>query len=356
MTIPNQIKTALIKLNNNYYISDHITEGENGYVFKAINRVLESPAIIKFYNWDGDPRFHLEPQALTRIDSPNVLKVLDAGVVDCSWAYFITPFCSEGSLDALLASDALGTIQAFEICNGILNGLTYLHASRFIHRDLKPGNIYIHLGRPVIGDFGSLIYLRCGETVVPASRHSVLYRPPESVTHDHYCFAGDIYQVGVILYQLLGGSLPYEEKKWLTDAQLKIYNCKKYPDNTIFADECLKARIARGRLLDLNTIHAWAPHKLRRLVKKACNKDPTKRFESAGAFLAALSQTRAALADWAMVDGYLTLRASPTSYRILTVAPPFRVEKRRQSNWRKDSTCSSINDLRSLVLEIEGRC
>jgi serine/threonine protein kinase len=255
-----------------------------------------------------------------------------------------------------LTSGLSGTLQAFDICAGILVGLTHLHAHRFIHRDLKPGNIYMHNGQPVIGDFGSLVSLPDGESVVPASRHSILYRPPESVTHDHYGFGGDIYQVGVIFYQLLGGSLPYEEDKWLSARQLREYKAKNHPDNTIFADDCLKALIARGRLLDYATIQPWAPDSLRQLVKRACNRDPTRRFESASAFLAALSATRASLLDWAVVDGVLTLRAKPTSYRILNSAPPFQVQKRRQACWRNDSSCSATNDLRSLVKEIEGRC
>ena len=168
--------------------------------------------------------------------------------------------------------------------------------------------------------------------------------------------SGDIYQVGVIPYQMLGGHLPYRETEWLTSKQLAEYDDRAHPDNTIFADECLKPRIKWGKLLDFETLNAWMPDTLRKIAKRACNLDPEKRFGSVGNFLAALAGARADLPDWSINDGVLTLRAIPTCYRVLNTGPPFQVQKRRANAvWRNDSTFSTMADLRSLVRLTESR-
>ena len=107
---------------------------------------------------------------------------------------------------------------ALEYSYQILSGLSCLHSERFLHRDLKPSNIYLTEGNiAVIGDFGSVKKLPDGEQSISASSHSILYRSPESINLKKYGISGDIYQVGVILYQLLGGILHYDGMAWLSN-------------------------------------------------------------------------------------------------------------------------------------------
>ncbi|MCW6509628.1 serine/threonine protein kinase [Lichenifustis flavocetrariae] len=351
---PDAVRLTVERLGDTYLIEEENREGGNGFVFMARNRVLGTQVVIKFYNWEGDHRYHLEPQVLTGFASTNVLKVLDAGVVDQSWSYYVSPFCAERSLQKL--DRPVGVLKAHSIVSDILTGLTYLHGSHYLHRDLKPGNIYLHDGRAVIGDFGSLVRLPDGQSEVPASRHSLLFRPPESVQSDRYGKPGDIYQVGMILFFLMGGHLPTEEAAWLTAKELGEYQAKSYPDNTIFADDCIKGRIARGKVLDLTTVCPWTPNMFTRAIRRACRLNPADRFVTAADFLAELSTARSSLADWTSVDGMATLNGRSTSYRIGAEGPPYAVQKRRPpADWRNDNTCMETADIRKLMREIEGR-
>ena len=75
-----------------------------------------------------------------------------------------------------------------------------------VHRDLKPANIVMDGHTPRIADFGTVRILNQGSAVTTASRHSGLYRPPETFASNQYSRAGDVYQVGLVAYQLLGGA------------------------------------------------------------------------------------------------------------------------------------------------------
>jgi len=83
----------------------------------------------------------------------------------------------------------------------ILSGLSFLHANKLLHRDLKPQNILLaDSGSAVIGDFGSVKRLPDGHQTVPGSGHSIIYCPPESASSGTYGISGDIYQVGVTMF------------------------------------------------------------------------------------------------------------------------------------------------------------
>ena len=168
-----------------------------------------------------------------------------------------------------------------------------------------------------------------------------------------YTVRGDVYQVGVILFQLLGGRLLYSEVDWLTKKERQEYDALDYPENTVFADLCLLDRIRRGKLLDFDTLPAWTSDQLKRIVRKATHLNPAKRYASAAEFLARLAEARASVKDWVFEDGCLTL-SGPTSYRVVEENSLYRVQKRKTSpEWRNDNTQAPTDDLRQLVRDIE---
>jgi eukaryotic-like serine/threonine-protein kinase len=340
LNVPKVIKEALIKFSEKYSLEREAEKGANGFLFFGKNKVLGTAIAIKIYYWGNDRKFHAEPQSLSLIRSANVIAVFDAGYIDESWAYFVTPYCSGGDVEDLLCGSAVGNLKAIALVAQILNGLSHLHAQRFLHRDLKPSNIYLDsVGSAVIGDFGSIVKLPEGQSTIPASSNSLLYRPPESIRSLEYGFTGDVYQVGIILYQLLGGYLPYEDTAWLSKHELSHFaQLVSHPDRSIYVDQCVNAKIARGKIIDIDHLPPWVCDQLKRVIRKACNNDPEKRFETAAHFLAQLNKIQSEVLDWKIADGYPMLNAT-TSYRVVEAQGIFSVQKRRgAAAWRNDSS------------------
>lgn len=345
LNVPRTIKEALTRFSENYSLEREVKKGANGYLFFGRNKVLRTEIAIKIYYWGNDRKFHAEPRRLSQITAENVISVFDAGYIDESWAYFVTPYCSGGDIEDLLCESTVGNLKAIALTVQILNGLSHLHAQRFLHCDLKPSNIYLNtIGSAVIGDFGSIAKLPPGQNTIPASSNTLLYRPPEAIDSLQYGFAGDIYQVGLVLFQLLGGHLPSEAAAWLSKQELvHLAQLISDADQSIYVNQCMSARIVRGKVLDLSSLPPWVGEPLKRVIRKACNNNPEKRFETAAHFLAQLNKIQPAVPDWKIIDGYPTLNAS-TNYRIVESHGVFQVQKHRGENpWRNDSSISKAS-------------
>jgi serine/threonine protein kinase len=205
MPPPAEVTEELGRLNEHYDAFEENDRGANGYLFFARNRITQQDVAIKFYS--GQPgREHDEPRQLATIVSPNVLPILDARHVSEEWAFFVTPRCREGDLDDLIASGP-SIHRGLDVALGVCRGVSAIHANGMLHRDLKPANVVIEGGVPRIADFGSVKKLAVGCLDTTATRHSVLYRPPESFGSNRYDLKGEVYQLGLVTYQLLGGTL-----------------------------------------------------------------------------------------------------------------------------------------------------
>ena len=334
--LPKPIKECLLRLAQNIELEKESTKGANGYLFFGRNRVSGLKVAIKFYYWGGDKSLHVEPQTLSEIRSPNVIEVHDAGYADNSYAYFVTTYYEQGDADEYL-KNTVSTFKAIDLTSQVLNGLTHLHQQRLLHRDLKPANIYIKNDHSaVIGDFGSIKKIPDGNTTVPGSKHSILYRPPESIETNQYGYEGDVYQAGIFLYQALGGFLPYEEMAWLSGPEKKHYDSLQNPtDQTIFADQCLRTKISKGKVINLNSLPPWIPEKIKRVVRKACKLKPYDRYRTASEFRLKLHDIRANIVSWELKDGVPTCQIGNKSFRIIMVQQTPTVEKKIAAGWRK---------------------
>ena len=305
LDVPPSIKAKLIELNKNIEFTKRSRKGSNGWLFFGENRIHKLRVAVKFYDWSGAPTYHTEPKNLASIKSENVIQILDASFVDADYAYFLTPYFQEGDLDVEICSGIQGNLRAVSVTRDILSGLSHLHSKNLLHRDLKPQNILIaDSHKAVIGDFGSVKKIPQGDTTVPGSGHSLIYTPPESVSSRRYGIPSDIYQVGVVLFQMLGGHLPYEEYSWLTSKELKIYRqIEDEIDRQMYAKDCIKKKIRRGNIVKLNTLPPWVCVQLHRTISKACNIDPAKRYQSCSEFLARLNAIRGQVHDWKIENG-----------------------------------------------------
>jgi serine/threonine protein kinase len=350
LSAPKEIKTALKELSKNYRFTKEVEKGANGYLFFGQNRILSTEVAVKFYYWGGEKEYHAEPQHLSAIESDNILAILDASVIDNDWAYFVTPYCPRGDLESYIEATEFGNLAAIDLVGSVLSGLSYLHAERFLHRDLKPSNIYLNDNeQAVIGDFGSLKVVPCDKDEIPASSHSILYRPPESILHNTFSSKGDIYQVGIVFYQLLGGHLPYDELAWMSKIELRHFNSlTDSVDRSIYVDQCIK-----GKLIDVKSLPPWVPEQIKKVVRRATNSNLEKRYHNATDFRAELHKIRPYVLDWSICDGSPTLK-SKTSYRIDVNDKSLKVLKRKKGNWQNVNSIKS-NSLAEVVREIESK-
>lgn len=337
--LPPSIQTQILKISEEIELIKRSRKASNGYIFFGKNVITNSPVALKIYYWNGQDEYHAEPNNLAKIDSENVIRILHASRIDNDYAYFLTPHYKDGDLDDELSKGINNARNAVIMSEGILSGLGFLHSNHLLHRDLKPSNIYLSEGAPLIGDFGSVKKIPEGHTAIPGSGHSLLYTPPESISANLYGIPGDIYQIGLILYQLLGGSLPYEQCSWLNKRELKeFYSYLNPVDQQVFANEKIKSRIKQGKIVNLSTLPIWVPNTLKIIIAKACNVDPEKRFQSTSEFLCRLGRVKNTIHDWKYIDGYLTLEGKKVSYRIIDASSKnlYFVQKNKNAGWRKD--------------------
>jgi len=162
-------------------------------------------------------RFNREASALARLSHPNIVGILDKGVEGDTY-YFVMEYVEGKSLEYRLEHEGkLSPQETLELMQGICAALEYAHQAGIVHRDLKPGNILLDAnGMPKLADFG-IARIVGGETS-DSSRQltmahtfmgSIDYMAPEqrsdAALADH---RADIYALGVMLYQMLTGSLP----------------------------------------------------------------------------------------------------------------------------------------------------
>lgn len=295
--LPENISAVAARLAERIEFEALNEKGGNGWVLIGRNKLLDRKVVVKFYYW-GDGA-HMEPRLLSILASPHVLKVDDAAAIDAEDAYFIAPFCNAGDLDDVIAKGRVGIKKVVDMVAQIAAGTNFIHTKGYIHRDLKPSNIFCDdAGKLVIGDFGSVVLKGDGGFAETSSRHSLLYRTPEEIQTGRAYPQGDVYQLGIVLFQLVGGQLPYEEQAWLNSKELAEYGKLKHPDNQIYAAKIIEQRIIKGKLLDYSSIPAWCPNELIALIRKCCKLSPTERIDSPATLIAKLHNVRAKLSDW----------------------------------------------------------
>lgn len=296
--VPPKILAALSGLEEHYADFQEITRGANGYLFFARNRISNASVAIKFYaGVPGDER-HDEPRQLSAIASPNVLPILDARNVSDEWAYFVTPRCTGGDLDDLISTRP-SVHTAIDIALGICAGTSAIHAQRMVHRDLKPANIVMDEGTPRIADFGSVKALLPGEMETTASQHSILYRPPESFDTHRYSVKGDVYQLGLLMYQLFGGTLSYDGRSYLTPHECLAYDAMIDPgDQSLFVDAAIRRRAQAGTLIVMRSLPPWITNTGQRAIRAMTCPNPDERAGSVADVAAHFSRLRPVLANW----------------------------------------------------------
>ena len=343
--LPEAVQQELNSLEEHYEDFEVNNKGANGYLFLAKNKVSKQEVAIKFYAGEPGLHQHDEPRQLAALDSKNVLPILDARTVSDEWGYFITPKCNEGDIDDFIAKKPPVHI-AIDTALGICNGISCIHAEKMLHRDLKPGNIVINNEQPRIADFGSVKIIENGNEFINASRHSILYRPPESFSTDQYSVKGDVYQIGLLIFQLLGGYLSYNGEEYLSKKDIKTYEqITDQIDRSIFIDRVIQDRAEKGQLVQLTTLPPWITTSTKRQLKAIIHPDPAKRLSTIADIAAVLTQIRATVHNWEWHESCPTLFNSDHTIQFREVSKNNFVayKKINNGNYRKISRCPVTN-------------
>ena len=163
------------------------------------------------YNQKAVIRFEKEIEILSKIDHPNIIKILEFGIND-NFVFYVMPYFKKGDLASHIKEISIDKITATKLIIDLIHGLSELHEHGIIHRDLKPHNILINDDdTPVIADLGVAKDLStAGEITMKGELLGTpYYMSPEQFTDLEIDFRSDIYSLGVIFYELLTGKLPY---------------------------------------------------------------------------------------------------------------------------------------------------
>src|SRR5215217_1820720 len=216
-------------LDARYLLECRLGQGGMGVVFRARHIFLKTAHAIKVILPDlvgNDPmlttRFRQEALAAAAIRHQNIIAVTDFGVVRGTMPFLVMEFVSGKSLHEILATEgALPPARALEIIAAIGAGVGAAHRQGIIHRDLKPLNIMLQEGLPTaeglkVLDFG-LAKIKSGELLgsfVQAKTSGLMgspfYMAPEQWGDEEPDARADIYSLGVILYQMLAGEVPFK--------------------------------------------------------------------------------------------------------------------------------------------------
>jgi serine/threonine protein kinase len=306
-----------------FEILHEINEGANCYAYCARHKHLNENRFLKLIDLPkGYTDLVLkEPRALLaalskKPASKNIIHLHDAEVINIKGSDYVLlqmEYIESQSLQKQLEQGQFGQQDAVRITQGILAGVAHLHSQRLVHRDLKPGNILVHVNTPKIADFGSIAQVSDGLDFANASKHSDLYVPPEGWGNPKkYTFSSDLYQVALILYQLVNGPLPTDPKAYLTKAVLKgIKDSGKTYDAL---DDFGKVTAVRSSLAELTTKEsllekvveprAYYSPSIRRIVQKAVKCDLNGRYQTAQDFLTAMANV--SIPNWKTSDEIFT--------------------------------------------------
>src|SRR5712671_7069660 len=202
-----------------YLIQSELGRGAMGVVYKATDSVLERMVAVKTVNMalerDGtdkfEERFYQEARAAGSLNHPNIVTVYDVGKAG-DIAYIAMEFIEGEELRTLLGEGRpLPVEKAVSIAAQVAEGLAYAHQHGVVHRDIKPANIMVTPGSPVkITDFGIARMRASGElTQTGMMLGSPKYMSPEQVIGKRADHRSDIFSLGVILYEMLCGNVPF---------------------------------------------------------------------------------------------------------------------------------------------------
>jgi serine/threonine protein kinase/tetratricopeptide (TPR) repeat protein len=292
-----------------YKLLEQIGEGGFGVVFMAEQtRPVRRKVALKLIKPGMDSkqviaRFEVERQALALMDHPNIAHVLDAGATASGQPYFVMELVRGVPVTRFCDANRLTSQQRLELFVSVCQAVQHAHTKGIIHRDLKPGNVLVtlHDGTPVakVIDFG--IAKAMGQPLTDKTQFTgfaqllgtPLYMSPEQAEMSGLDVdtRSDIYSLGVLLYELLTGTTPFDSERLRAAGYDEMRRILREEEP---ARPSLRVSTLGEPLTGVSAQRQTDPKRLSQLfrgevdwiVMKALEKDRGRRYETASAFAA----------------------------------------------------------------------
>ncbi len=260
-----------------YHILSRIGKGAAAEVFRAMDTRLGRPIALKVLREASSDdrtfirRFHNEARSIARLSHPNIIIVYDYDSHEDQF-FIAMEYMPGPDLKAYLSERGpLAVDEVRSLGSQILRGLGAAHAVGIIHRDMRPHNVLLSSdGTPKVGDFGiAKATEEPGLTSTGVLFGTPNYLAPEMACGEPVTARSDLYAVGVMLYEMLSGRLPFER-----DSSLGMVHAHAYEEPS-----------------PLSEVAPNVPPGMLAIVQKAMDKDPKYRFASAGEMVDALIAT-----------------------------------------------------------------
>ncbi len=263
-----------------YDLETELGRGSMGVVWKAVDRRLDRPVAIKFLapeltrDAEACRRFLREARLAASLDHPNLATVLEVGETSQGQLYLVTPFYAGGSLKDRLMRGPVPSGEASSLLRQLAAGLAAAHRRGIVHRDVKPANLLLDdHGTLKLADFGIAKLLGSTDlTRTGAALGTPAYKSPEQSRGQAVDHRTDLWSAGVVLFELLTGRRPFDGEY----EQAVVHS--------ILANEPQALESADG---------SPVPEGLRQIVAKAMAKEPSERYQSGEAMVAALEAAAA---------------------------------------------------------------
>ncbi len=286
-----------------YRIIEQVGSGGMGIVYKAQQlRPVQRTVALKLIKLGMDTpqvvaRFQSERQALAVLEHPGIARVCDAGATESGRPYFVMEFVQGLPITDYCDNSRLTTTQRLRLFEMVCHAVQHAHYKGILHRDLKPSNILVTeidgQPHPKVIDFGVAKAIEESRAAALATFAgqligTPLYMSPEQASGGDLDTRADVYSLGMVLYELLSGSLPFDPSNLRgADSNAvarRIIEFDPRKPSTHFDTTTNESRTAASqRGADVSSLFRQLRGDPDRIVMKAIDKDRTQRYGTAAA-------------------------------------------------------------------------